>query len=196
MTEFTSEFIAEQKKIFDNPELDISIWVAEACGNYYLALDYIEHLQARVNELEVYENKNQSTKEVARYWVQKLREEEARADLHANLNRKIANALGKKINENWSDMPEIVVQLKQRIEELEAERRWIPVSEAKPELDKNSNEDGTINVLVYIKNYKRILEATYYPKMAVWNMPYGWGDETDNITHWMIAIPQPPKDGE
>lgn len=52
MTKFASEFIAEQKKIFDNPELDISIWVAEACGNYYLALDYIEHLQARVQELE------------------------------------------------------------------------------------------------------------------------------------------------
>jgi hypothetical protein len=84
----------------------------------------------------------------------------------------------------------------ERIEELEQERRWIPVSESKPELDKNSNEDGTINVLVYIKNYKRILEATYYPKMAVWNMPYGWGDETDNITHWMIAIPHPPKEEE
>ena len=83
----------------------------------------------------------------------------------------------------------------ERIEELEAERRWIPVSERKPELDKNSNEDGTINVLVYIKNYKRILDATYHPKMAVWNMPYGWGDETDNITHWMLK-PQPPQDGE
>jgi hypothetical protein len=45
-------FIAEQKKIFDNPELDISIWVAEACGNYYLALDEIERLQKRIAELE------------------------------------------------------------------------------------------------------------------------------------------------
>ena len=54
MTEFTSEFIAKQKKIFDNPELDISIWVAEACGNYYLALDYIERLQKRVEELEMF----------------------------------------------------------------------------------------------------------------------------------------------
>jgi len=87
-------------------------------------------------------------------------------------------------------------KLKARVKELEQERRWIPVSDRKPELDKNSNEDGTINVLVYIKNYKRILEATYYPKMAVWNMPYGWGDETDNITHWTIAIPQPPQEEE
>ena len=85
--------------------------------------------------------------------------------------------------------------LQARVQELEQERLWIPVSDRKPELDKNSNEDGTINVLVYIKNYKRILDATYHPKMAVWNMPYGWGDETDNITHWMLK-PQPPQDGE
>jgi len=93
--------------------------VCDACNHYPKALDHIERLQKRVEELEIYENKNQSAKEVGIYWVQKLREEEARADLHANLNRKIANALGKKINENWSDIPEIVVQLKQRIAELE-----------------------------------------------------------------------------
>ena len=86
--------------------------------------------------------------------------------------------------------------LQARVQELEQERLWIPVSDRKPELDKNSNEDGTINVLVYIKNYKRILDATYHPKMAVWNMPYGWGAETDNITHWTIAIPQPPQEEE
>ena len=52
MTEFTSEFIAEQKEIFSGEEID-SLMMTEALEHYPEALDHIERLQKRVEELEV-----------------------------------------------------------------------------------------------------------------------------------------------
>lgn len=49
---FTKDFIAGQKRIFDNPELDISVWVTESWSNYYPALDEIERLQAENDRLK------------------------------------------------------------------------------------------------------------------------------------------------
>ena len=169
-------------------------YIEQACNNYPEALDHIEQQAKRIEELEIKQhihwdaNMMLTMADNFKGYIDliielqtKLKEMEARLDLHQTNRRLLNRNLG---------------FAHDRIAELEQERRWIPVSESKPELDKNSNEDGTINVLVYIKNYKRILEATYYPKMAVWNMPYGWGDETDNITHWTIATPKPPQEEE
>ena len=241
MTEFTSEFIAEQRKIIDNaptksnmlaginksfivaaygydPEYDQydysqfgecgnsedAEFIYHSCLHYPKALDHIEQQAKRIEELEHYKRLNEEWVREKVEGLTSFEEIEKMVMIADKLNKSNAS-----IRCGWCDaeydtrdqVKEHAFNCKdnplaQRIAELEQERRWIPVSESKPELDKNSNEDGTINVLVYIKNYKRILEATYYPKMAVWNMPYGWGDETDNITHWMIAIPHPPKDGE
>ena len=174
MTEFTPEWIAKARNaciFFGEP----------ATTEFRKALDYIEHLQKRVEELEIIENKNQSTKEVARYWVQKLREEEARADLHANLNRKIANALGKKINENWSDMPEIVVQLKQRIAELEQERRWI--NQDKTMIAKKDGDSWCFVLPDFINLQES--EAQFMDAI--------FGRFLDKI--YIDLLPHPPKDG-
>jgi len=176
MTEFTPEWIAKARNaciFFGEP----------ATTEFRKALDHIERLQKRVEELEIYENKNQSAKEVGIYWVQKLREEEARADLHANLNRKIANALGKKINENWSDIPEIVVQLKQRIAELEQERRWIPVSERLPE------EDDNYLILAFIDGIGEYYSVAQYIEGFFFDE---YDNKTNDVDFW-YPLPKPPE---
>lgn len=51
MTEFTSEFIAEQKEIFSGEEID-SLMMTEALEHYPEALDHIEKQAKRIEELE------------------------------------------------------------------------------------------------------------------------------------------------
>jgi hypothetical protein len=126
---FTSEFIEEQKKIFDNPEIDISIWVAEACGNYYLALDHIERLQKRVDELEIY-NKNFHPACIDALDLHRESDVPKLKDIP-----KIIDELKARVQElemfqdlvnRWSDQYyRDTNKLKQRIAELEQEQRWI-----------------------------------------------------------------------
>ena len=52
MTEFTSEFIAEQKEIFSGEEID-SLMMTEALEHYPEALDHIEKQAKRIEELEI-----------------------------------------------------------------------------------------------------------------------------------------------
>lgn len=63
---------------------------------------------ARKFEGVLNDNFNPSAKEVGEYWVERLRQEEARADLHATLNRKIADALGLASGDDWSCLPKMV----------------------------------------------------------------------------------------
>lgn len=81
--------------------------------------------------------------------------------------------------------------LNKRIAELEAERRWIPVSERLP-------EDGVAVLVAFTENPKDIdiLTAKYYKHYAGfggldnwWNIE-GW--HTGNVTHWM-PLPEPPE---
>jgi hypothetical protein len=72
----------------------------------------------------------------------------------------------------------------ERIEELEAERRWIPVSERLP-------ENGE-RVLVRMSNFYIVI-ACYFYKNGYWKNDSG--QEIFIVTHWQ-PLPQPPKDGE
>ncbi len=146
MTEFTAEFIEEQRKIIRNGTMT----VLQMKGN---------------NEI----------------------------DLHINMMYRRAKQ--EHCEKYYPEALDHIERLQARVQELEQERRWIPVSERMPNSQDGLNFDGTIDVLVYIKLYKKVIEANYYPKMSVWNMPYGWGDETDNITHWTTRL-QPPQEGE
>jgi len=62
MTEFTKEWIAEQKKllssyttegVFENPNVDYSFELDILQRHYPEALDHIERLQQRIKELEI-----------------------------------------------------------------------------------------------------------------------------------------------
>ena len=72
-----------------------------------------------------------------------------------------------------------IQRLQSRIAELEAEQRWIPVSERLPE--------GNERIFVYVP-------PITYPQIATYdhlNKCFTRG----NVTHWR-PLPQPPKDGE
>jgi len=92
--------------------------------------------------------------------------------------------------EHYFDYEEEITDLNTRIAELEAERRWIPVSERLP-------EDGVAVLVAFTENPKDIdiLTAKYYKHYAGfggldnwWNIE-GW--HTGNVTHW-IPLPEPP----
>ena len=77
-----------------------------------------------------------------------------------------------------------IAKLKQCIAELEAERRWIPVSERLPEEC----------VYVQVTDGKDVFQAKMYLKYGkpkwVWQ-----GYEVDNVTHWQ-SLPNPPQEEE
>ena len=81
----------------------------------------------------------------------------------------------------------IDVALRKRIAELEAERRWIPVSERLPE--------DRVTILAAFNN-REILTAKYYKYYSgfgsvenYWRIE-GW--HSGNVTHWM-PLPEPPE---
>jgi hypothetical protein len=78
-------------------------------------------------------------------------------------------------------------ELKQRIAELEQERRWIPVSERLPE------EEGEYWVCYFYDN-KTIQGYCDYKLKDGFENALAW-DNTEIVTHWQPR-PQPPKGGE
>lgn len=66
-----------------------------------------------------------------------------------------------------------------RIAELEAERRWIPVSERLPE--------NISNVLILSRGEQLI--ASYHSKYSLWYVPFV---DKPVVTHWM-PLPKPPE---
>ncbi len=95
----------------------------------------IERLETRIAELEQrLEGGKSAARQVGEYWVERLREEEARADLHAILNRKVADALGLSFGSDWAQLPKLVSALRAENERL---RGFVAKLITKCEMPKN-----------------------------------------------------------
>ena len=82
--------------------------------------------------------------------------------------------------EHWNNRP-IEDAQNARIAELEAERRWIPVSERLPEGDA---------VLVYRERGKSNIDIDW--TFIEGGREYWYNSGLDNVTHWM-PLPEPPE---
>jgi len=80
--------------------------------------------------------------------------------------------------DEWNTRP-IEDALNARIAELEAERRWIPVSERLPE--------NISNVLILSRGEQLI--ASYHSKYSLWYVPFV---DKPVVTHWM-PLPELPE---
>jgi hypothetical protein len=162
MTEFTPEWIAGAREVVGNDAASPSGQIA------FIALDHIERLQKRIEELEAAIS-NQSA------LVYKF--ENMASDLLAENDLLKNNPEAEKYYyQKWVDG-------KQRIAELEQERRWIPVSERLPIIfgwylvyGRDASTRRNINV-----EYFRLNSKTFSGGF--------------NITHWQ-PLPQPPKEVE
>jgi len=84
-----------------------------------------------------------------------------------------------------------IERLQKRIEELEQERRWIPVSE----WEQKENVDMLIRVVV--RGLKRTF--TGYLKDGEWKIPLDWTNSipvTSNLVTHVMPLPQPPQEEE
>ena len=84
-----------------------------------------------------------------------------------------------------------IQRLQSRVQELEAEQRWMPVEKWKQE----ENIDMLIRVVV------RDLQRTFtgYLKDGEWKIPLDWANSipvTWNLVTHVMPLPQPPKEGE
>ena len=79
------------------------------------------------------------------------------------------------IDDDWNTRP-IEDALNARIAELEAERRWIPVSEP----PKVSGEYLLLNI------YDDVYPCDFIAGTEIWVLP-----DYDTVTHWM-PLPEPP----
>jgi hypothetical protein len=76
----------------------------------------------------------------------------------------------------------IDVALRKRIAKLEAERRWIPVSERMPD------DWESVLTIDISKSTQDVVSAFYNPETSLWSTPFSsdlW------VTHWM-RLPEPP----
>lgn len=83
--------------------------------------------------------------------------------------------------EHWNTRP-IEDDLRNRIAELEAERRWIPVSERMPD------DWESVLTIDISKSTQDVVSAFYNPETSLWSTPFSsdlW------VTHWM-PLPEPP----
>jgi len=84
--------------------------------------------------------------------------------------------------EHWNNRP-IEDALNARIAELEAERRWIPVSERMPD------DWESVLTIDISKSTRDAVTAFYNPETSLWSTPFSsdlW------VTHWM-PLPEPPE---
>ena len=91
------------------------------------------------------------------------------------------NRKGGVYEDRWNTRP-IEDALNARIAELEAERRWIPVSERLPE------RDGFYLVL---ENVNQVAGYYHWCKVFGWNTD-GGRTNIQSVTHWM-PLPEPPE---
>ena len=91
------------------------------------------------------------------------------------------------------DAADALESQQKRIEELEAERRWIPVSERLPAEWWHKGDDmhaeGPMEFIVFI-------EGALVPTVMYFNGEsfIDWYGISYNVTHWM-PLPEPPKEG-
>lgn len=160
------------------------------CGDSYLwyrleeLVDYYQRLKSEKEELKIRIAALES----------ELKEEEGRANLHANLNREVAQALGLSFGTSWHDLPERVERLISHIADLEKKQKWMPVIERLPE------ETKTYQVTVKFQNVKishnEVRNAHYYAN----DRGGGEWDEDDipyrcKIIAWR-ELPDPYVDGK
>lgn len=104
----------------------------------------------------------------------------------------------KELHDYWrsqskADFPEtpslgVVFYLLDEIERLNAERRWIPVSERLPEREDKSCI-GERYLVLYLNYFEDI--CVYAPYDKLW---FREGvDKTEYVTHWM-PLPEPPEE--
>lgn len=75
-----------------------------------------------------------------------------------------------------------IMQMHARIAELEAERRWIPVSERMPD------DWESVLTIDISKSTQDVVSAFYNPETSLWSTPFSsdlW------VTHWM-PLPESP----
>jgi hypothetical protein len=134
-------------------------------------LDEIERLQVRIQELEM---------DIGYYHLACVNA----LDLHRE------SAIP-----NIKDIPKIIEELRERLGELEAERRWIPVSARLPE------EDGYYNIAFSISNAKNITDIYYFKS----DSKYKWYSDVycrsvatffDTVSHWQNTIKPPESEEE
>lgn len=78
-----------------------------------------------------------------------------------------------------ADQAALAVDLQSEVEQLKAERRWIPVSDRLPK------DDGKVWAITSSRN---LFLAHYDHKWKCWRVSH-----TIKITHWM-PLPEPPKE--
>ena len=71
-------------------------------------------------------------------------------------------------------------QLSAKIGRLQAERRWVPVTERLPE------KTG-----LYLVHLPSINDKTTYTRTLCYSVPHGWSETFTAVTHWM-SLPLPP----
>ena len=152
MTEFTSEWIAGQRKVFQN-----YVWYE---WNRHIQLEVLDHIEKQAKRIAELEAEKQTG------WVKWLE----------SVNVHLFNEQSK------------------RIEELEQERRWIPVSERMPE------EDGYYNIAFSISNAKNITDIYYFKsdsKCKWYSDIYCRSVATffDTVSHWQNTIKPPESEG-
>ena len=90
---------------------------------------------------------------------------------------------------------DVLEDQQKRIEQLEAERRWVPVTERLPDLspcDAGTAYSEAVNVLT---DGRKVLTAIWNGERFLCDADY-WEAWDENITHWtpvLLPLPEPPK---
>jgi len=100
---------------------------------------------------------------------------------------------------DWNTRP-IEDALNARIAELEAERRWIPVSERLPDIEDGDSKDYDVvltypfrrDVIVATWSYDALDKTHRRRWFDCWSDEWGPDDITDYVTHWRER-PTPPE---
>ena len=176
MTEFTREFIAEQRKRLD------PLRFKTYSENILLeALDHIERQAQRIAELQKDNAEVRHLLAFSLYGLGKITYESWHTT--AWVDDEIWTKYKELATEVRNEFSKKYKALQQRIAELEAERQWISVSERLPE------EDGGYLCRVIEKSFITQTHTRFVQWFIDKWCSYG------EVTHWQ-PLPQPPKEEE
>ena len=115
-----------------------------------------------------------------------MSEPEETKDYDRNCQDQIIRAVKKKPFLLRSNEEQALIYAAERIQQLESERRWIPVSERLPDVDRLT---FTIVAVKHKKDLPPLVCLNpFRPELGVWS-------ESPKVTHWM-PLPPPPINGE